>query len=70
MLGLACGSHVWVRAWKASWNLEEKREPRWVEKQWNQDMLVCSKFNFNVEEHVLIKKGGIPAKSSLEPSCR
>ena len=20
------GSHVWVRAWEASWNLEEKRE--------------------------------------------
>jgi hypothetical protein len=23
---LASGSHVWVLAWKAAWNLEEKRE--------------------------------------------
>ena len=26
MLGPASSSHVRVRAWKASWNLEEKRE--------------------------------------------
>jgi hypothetical protein len=32
LLGPASGSHVRVQAWKASWNLEEKREPRWVEK--------------------------------------
>ena len=24
--GPASGSHVWVLAWEASWNLEEKRE--------------------------------------------
>jgi hypothetical protein len=46
LLRLASGSHVQIRAWKASWNLEEKREPRQVKKQWNQDMLVCSKFKF------------------------
>jgi hypothetical protein len=67
----ASGSHVWVRAWKASWNLEEKREPRWVEKQWNQDMLVCSKFNFNVRGHVLIKKGwgAFPSNHPWSPAA-
>jgi hypothetical protein len=24
MLELACGSHVWVRAWKASWNWKRR----------------------------------------------
>jgi hypothetical protein len=74
MLGLASGSYVWVRAWKASWNLEEKKEPR------NQDMLDCSRFNFNVGggggggDTPYKEKGrrSIPANSSLEPgtSCR
>ena len=26
MLRLASGPHVWVLAWEATWNLEEKRE--------------------------------------------
>jgi hypothetical protein len=37
LLRPASRSHVWVRAWKASWNLEEKRESRRREKGWNQD---------------------------------
>ncbi|EDL20920.1 mCG17678, isoform CRA_b [Mus musculus] len=37
LLRPASGSHVWVRAWKASWNLEEKTESRRREKGWNQD---------------------------------
>jgi hypothetical protein len=35
VLGPASGSHVQVRAWKASWNLEEKRESRRREKGWS-----------------------------------
>jgi hypothetical protein len=31
------GSHVQVQAWKAPWNLEEKRESRQRKKGWNQD---------------------------------
>jgi hypothetical protein len=38
LLRLASSAHVWVWAWKASWNLEEKREPRRCEKGWNHDI--------------------------------
>jgi hypothetical protein len=57
VLRLASGSHVRVRAWKASWNLEEKGEPRRVEKQRDQDILVCSRFKFLMAD-TLYKRGG------------
>ena len=64
LLRLASGSHVRVRAWKASWNLEEKREPRRVEKQWNQDTLVCSRFKFLMAD-TLYKMGKVHSRQFI-----
>ena len=36
--------------------LEEKRESRWVEKWWNQDKLVCSRFKCLIIKFALIKR--------------
>ena len=57
MLRLASGSHVRVRAWEASWNLEEKREPRQCEKGWNQDVSLI-KVQFYYSETRGYEEGG------------
>jgi hypothetical protein len=71
VLELARSSHVWVRAWEASWNLEEKRELGGTRKDGTKT-LVWSRFNFTIRRHGVMKRGEvpIPTKSSMESSCR
>lgn len=57
LLSLASGSHVWVQAWKASWNLEEKEGTRRPEKGWNQDISLI-KVQFYYSETRGYEEGG------------
>jgi hypothetical protein len=69
LLRPASGPHVWVLAWEASWNLEEKRELGGSREKGTK---TSSRFNFTIPRHSVMKKweGPIPAKSSLESSFR
>jgi hypothetical protein len=40
--------------------LKEKRESRQVEKLWNQDKLVCSRFKYLIIKSAFIKRGAHP----------
>ena len=72
VLGPACGSHVRVRAWKATWNWKKSGSlAGWEIMESRQ--VVCSRFKCLIAD-MLYKRGGrpIPTNSSLEPgtSCR
>jgi hypothetical protein len=71
LLRSASGPRVWVLAWEASWNLEEKRELGGARKNGTKTS-GWSRFNFTIRRHWIMKKGEgpIPAKSCLESSFR
>jgi hypothetical protein len=69
-LGLACSSHVRVRAWEVAWS----RKRRGKLGEWERDgtkTVFWSRLKFLMANMFYKEEGRpIPTKSSLEPSCR